>query len=223
MGFLTRGNEDFAAKRERLVRALAERRHELDPRVIEAIARVPRHAFVPQDLKEHAYDDQALPIGSGQTVSAPHMVAIMGTVLQPQSGDRVLEVGTGSGYHAAVLAELVGPKGTVVSVEFVPELAEKARVTLERAGYRDRVEVHTGDGAQGVPEAAPFDRISIAAASPRVPPALLDQLAVGGALVAPLGKREAVLTRYIRTKEAFQESEHGLCVFVPLTGPHASL
>lgn len=146
----------------------------------------------------------------------------MASVLEPQPGDRVLEVGTGSGYHAAVLAELVGPKGLVVSVEFVPELAEKARGTLSGAGYGERVDARAGDGAKGVPELAPFDRISIAAASPRVPPALLDQLAEGGALVAPLGKREAILTRFVRTEEGFKESEHGLCVFVPLTGSYAS-
>ncbi len=222
MGFLSRDNGDLVAERDRLARSLAERSRDLDPRVVDAIARVPRHLFVPKGLRNQAYHDQALPIGSGQTISAPHMVAIMLSVLEPRPGDKVLEVGTGSGYHAAVLAELVGPQGSVVSVEFVPALAEKAQKTLEGAGYAKLVEVRSGDGAEGVPESAPFDRISVAAASPRIPPALLDQLAEGGALVVPLGKREAILTRVVRTKEGLQESEHGLCVFVPLTGSYAS-
>ncbi len=214
-------NGSFAAERERLVTSLAERREDLGQRVLEAIARVPRHIFVPPKLRTMAYDDRALPIGSGQTISAPHMVAIMARVLDPRPGDKVFEVGTGSGYHAAVLAEMVAPDGQVTSVEYVPELADKARDVLTKAGYADAVRVFAGDGGKGDPDEAPFQRISIAAATPRVPEPLLQQLDIGGVLVAPVGQHEAVLTRIERTPEGYTTTEHGLCVFVPLTGAHA--
>jgi protein-L-isoaspartate(D-aspartate) O-methyltransferase len=220
MGLPLRSNGGFAAERERLVEELAKRREDLDPGVLAAVGRVPRHRFVPEHLQLVAYEDRALPIGSGQTVSAPHMVAIMCTVLGVRRGEKVLEVGTGSGYHAAVLAELVGPEGRVVSIEVVPGLAHEAQARLEEAGYAGRVTVMVGDGAEGDPDGAPFDRITMAAATPSIPPALLDQLGVGGVLVAPVGRREAVLTRVERTEKGLRKSEHGVCVFVPLTGSH---
>lgn len=218
-----RGKRDgFAAARAQLVATLARNREAMDPQVLAAIGRVPRHRFVPEHLHEVAYSDRALPIGHAQTVSAPHMVAIMCSVLQLAPGQRVLEVGGGSGYHAAVLAELVGAKGRVVSIEVMPALAYQARDNLEAAGYAERVETRVGDGAQGAPDAAPFDRISIAAATPDVPDTLRAQLAVGGAIVAPVGAREAILVRLRRTATGWQRSEHGPCVFVPLTGPHGT-
>lgn len=220
MGLDLRSNGEFIAEQERLVASLSERREDLGRRVLEAIGRVPRHRFVPPQLRAVAYEDRALPIGSGQTISAPHMVAIMARVLDPRPGDKVFEVGTGSGYHAAVLAEMVAPNGFVTTVEYVAELAEKARSVLTDAGYGERVRVLAGDGAKGDPEQAPFQRISIAAATPKVPEPLLEQLDEGGVLVAPVGSREAVLTRIERTPEGLQTTEHGLCVFVPLTGKH---
>lgn len=215
-----RSNGGFAAERERLVESLAGRRMDLSPRVLAALGRVPRHLFVPPELRMVAYEDRALPIGSGQTVSAPHMVAIMCSVLGVREGDQVLEVGTGSGYHAAVLAQLVGEEGAVTSIEFVPGLAKRAQKTLKEAGY-PQVRVVVGDGAQGDPEHAPFQRITMAAATPSVPEPLLEQLDLGGVLVAPVGAKEAVLTRIERTPEGLETSEHGVCVFVPLAGSHA--
>lgn len=217
-----RHNGHFGAERERLVAELAARREDLDPRVLRAIGRVPRHLFLPPGLRTAAYEDRALPIGSGQTVSAPHMVAIMCSVLGPRPGDKVLEVGTGSGYHAAVLGDLVGPKGHVTSIEVVGELAHQAQRSLEDAEYSDRVTVMVGDGAEGDPDGAPYPRITMAAATPSIPKTLLDQLDVPGVLVAPVGRREAMLTRVERTKDGYTTSEHGLCVFVPLTGSHGS-
>jgi protein-L-isoaspartate(D-aspartate) O-methyltransferase len=207
------------AARERLAATLREDQTGLDQRVLDAIGSVPRHLFVPAHLRHAAYEDRALPIGHDQTISAPHMVAIMCSVLDVHPGDRVLEVGTGSGYHAAVLAVLAGPQGRVVTVETLPALAYQAQRDLERAGYAERVEVRVGDGADGAEDAAPFDRVSIAAATPDVPPRILEQVRPGGMVVAPLGTRQAILTRLERSEQGWTRTEHGLCVFVPLTGP----
>ena len=147
-----------------------------DPRVLEAMERVPREAFVPPDLRRRAYDDAALPIGSGQTISQPYMVARILQELGLDGDERALDVGTGSGYQAAVLAQLAQE---VHSIERIPELAEQARRNLEAAGI-DNVEVHVGDGSRGLPDQAPFDAIAVAAAAPDVPNALYDQLKVGG-------------------------------------------
>jgi protein-L-isoaspartate(D-aspartate) O-methyltransferase len=212
----------YAEARARLAGGLFQPTGPLEPRVVAAIARVPRHLFVPAALQHLAYADQALPIGQDQTVSAPHMVALMCSVLDVEPGQLVLEVGAGSGYHAAVLAELVSPGGRVDSIEAIPPLPYQARENLERAGYADRVEVRVGDGAEGASDVAPFDRVSIAAATPQVPEPLLDQVKMGGALVVPLGVQHATLVRLERTPEGFRRSDHGLCVFVPLTGPHGS-
>ncbi len=156
-----------------------------DERVLAAMARVPRELFVPEQERELAYEDAALELGHGQTISQPYVVAVICAALQLEGGERVLDVGTGSGYQAAVLAELAAE---VVSIERIPELAHEAERSLERAGY-GRVEVLVGDGTQGVPERAPFDAIAVAAATPGFPPALVDQLALGGRLVAPVGGR----------------------------------
>lgn len=151
--------------------------------VLDAVARVPRHLFVPPDVRHQAYEDTPLPIGHGQTISQPYIVAYMTEALEASRDHRVLEIGTGSGYQAAVLAELVRE---VYSIEIVPDLAEGARRALAGAGYRN-VDVRTGNGYVGWPERAPFDRIIVTAAPPEVPPALVDQLAVGGRMVVPVG------------------------------------
>jgi protein-L-isoaspartate(D-aspartate) O-methyltransferase len=156
-----------------------------DERVLAAMARVPRELFVPEKLRAYAYDDGALPIGHGQTISQPFVVATICTLLQLSGDERVLDVGTGSGYQAAVLAELAAE---VVTIERIADLAEEARARLGDAGYGD-VEVRVGDGSLGVPDRAPFRGIAVAAAAPTVPPALYEQLTEGGRLVVPRGSR----------------------------------
>ena len=163
------------------------RRGITDERVLDAMARVPRERFVPEELREYAYEDAALPLPHGQTVSQPYIVAFICQGLALDGGERVLDVGTGSGYQAAVLAELAAD---VHSIERIPDLATTARAALEAAGY-DRVHVHTGDGALGLPERAPFDAIAVAAATSTLPPALWEQLDDGGRIALPLGRRRS--------------------------------
>ena len=185
-----------------------------DKRVLAAIAAVPRELFVPENLRRHAYADRALPIGAGQTISQPYMVATMLEALRLDGG-RALEVGTGSGYQAALLAELADE---VVTIERVPELAEEARRTLVGAGY-DRVEVRVGDGTLGVPERAPYDGIAVAAAAPAVPETLYDQLAVGGRVVIPVGSlHDQWLEVVVRGADGPEVARSVPCRFVPLVG-----
>lgn len=182
--------------------------------VLQAMREVPRHEFVPAECRADAYDDRPLPIGQGQTISQPYMVAAMTAALDPGDGDQVLEVGTGSGYQAAVLARLVG---SVRTIEWVPELADRARATFERLGVTN-VEVSTGDGSLGIP-GEQFDGIIVTAGAPEVPPALVEQLANGGRIVMPCGTRyHQVLTVIQRNNHSFQEEQRDGCVFVPLQG-----
>jgi protein-L-isoaspartate(D-aspartate) O-methyltransferase len=168
-----------------MVETQLRRRGISDERVLAAMARVPRELFVPESLRGWAYDDGALPIGHGQTISQPFVVATICALLALRRDERVLDVGAGSGYQAAVLAELAAE---VVTIERIPELAETARAALAEAGY-GRVDVRVGDGSLGVPERAPFDAIAVAAAAPAVPPALYAQLTEGGRVVVPRGSR----------------------------------
>jgi len=186
-----------------------------DERVLAAMERVPRELFVPPDLREHAYDDAALPIGGGQTISQPYMVARICEALALRGGEHVLDVGSGSGYQAAVLAELAEEVDTI---ERIPELAEIARANLEAAGY-DRVRVHVGDGSRGVPERAPFDAIAVAAAAPELPQMLYDQLEPRGRLVVPVGRRRVQrLEVVVRSPEGPAVIRSVPCRFVPLVG-----
>ena len=187
-------------------------------KVLQAMTRVPREIFVPEEIRSRAYDDTPLPIGQGQTISAPHMVAIMCDILDLQKGMNVLEVGGGSGYHAAVMAEIIGPEGHVYSVERVPELVSRAREALKRAGILN-VTVVEGDGSNGLPEHAPYDRISVAATAPAVPEPLKDQLKVGGKLVIPVGVGYQELLLVTRKNGFVVEEKMGV-VFVPLIGEH---
>ena len=208
-------SSDAAAARAEMVERQLRRRGISDERVLAAMGRVPRDLFVPVNLADHAYDDGALPIGHHQTISQPFVVATICSLLSLQGTERVLDVGTGSGYQAAVLAELAAE---IVTIERIPELAAEARARLQGAGYQN-VEVHVGDGSLGVPERAPFDGIAIAAAAPRVPPALYEQLAEGGRLVLPRGSRwgqELVLV--VRKPEGPAERTSIPCRFVPLVG-----
>lgn len=170
----------------------------LDERVMAAMGRVPRHAFVPAELAPYAYADQPLPIGFDKTISQPFIVALMTDLLDIRPGDRVLEVGTGLGYHAAILSELAGK---VYSVEIVEELAQEAKSRLASLGY-DSIELRIGNGAYGWPEHAPFDRIVVCAASELAPPALISQLKPGGRMVMPSGLPEAQsLTLFTKSPE----------------------
>ena len=186
-----------------------------DERVLAALATVPRELFVSPELRAVAYEDAALPIGFGATISQPAMVARICEELHLEGGERVLDVGTGSGYQAAVLRELAAE---VVGIERVPELAESARAALAAAGYDD-VEVRTGDGTLGVPERAPFDGIAVAAAAPRPPAALVEQLGLGGRLVVPVGtRRDQRLEVLVRTEGGVERGRSTPCRFVPLVG-----
>jgi protein-L-isoaspartate(D-aspartate) O-methyltransferase len=201
--------------KEQLLRGLSD---SVSETVISAMSRVKRELFVPESLKSRAYDDTPLPIGLGQTISAPHMVAIMCHLLDLEPGMTVLEVGGGSGYHAAVMADLVGPQGHVYTVERMADLAELARENLARAGI-ENVTVIQADGSLGLPEHAPYDRISVAATAPSVPEPLKEQLRVGGKMVLPVGRDYQEL--YLVKKESgdrFSVSRKMGVVFVPLIG-----
>jgi protein-L-isoaspartate(D-aspartate) O-methyltransferase len=206
---------EAADARAQMVERQLRRRGIADERVLAAMGRVPREAFVPTDARNRAYDDGALPIGFGQTISQPFMVATICSLLALEGHERVLDVGTGSAYQAAVLAELAAE---VVTVERVPELAEVAEETLAQAGY-ENVEDRVGDGSVGVADRAPFDAIAVAAAAPSVPAALYDQLADGGRLVVPCGARwgqELVLVE--KTCDGPRREVSVPCRFVPLVG-----
>ena len=199
--------------REQLFRSL---RDNVNEQVILAMSSVPRDLFVPEALKSRAYDDTPLPIGLNQTISAPHMVAIMCDLLDLQPGMIVLEVGGGSGYHAAVMATMVGPKGRVYSVERMPELVAMARKNLEKAGIKN-VTMIEADGSLGLPEHAPYDRISVAATAPKVPESLKQQLKVGGKMVLPVGRDYQELYLVTRKNGFCVEEKMGV-IFVPLIG-----
>ncbi|WP_424000926.1 protein-L-isoaspartate(D-aspartate) O-methyltransferase [Haloarcula salina] len=204
---------DWDRERSRLVTHLRER--VADESVLDAMERVPRHLFVPERKRRNAYADRPLPIGEGQTISAPHMVAIMADLLDLSSGDAVLEVGTGCGYHAAVTAELVGAEN-VYSVEYHESLAATARETLAATGHGD-VSVRAGDGKQGWPEHAPYDRVYLTCAAPDFPPSLVEQTRTDGYLLAPIGDGTQTLVRARKRADGTLDREdHGSVRFVPL-------
>ena len=203
-----------ARTRERLIQRLVEQGIR-DARVLDRIRNVPRHLFVDEALASRAYEDTALPIGHGQTISQPYMVARIAEALTLRPGERVLDVGTGSGYQAAVLAEL---GAEVVTIERIPELAESAFASLAAAGY-ERVDVQVGDGTLGVPELAPFDAVAVGAAAPAFPETLYDQLRPRGRLVVPVGgERVQRLEVIVRSPEGPAVVHSVPCRFVPLVG-----
>jgi protein-L-isoaspartate(D-aspartate) O-methyltransferase len=186
-------------------------------RVLAAMAEVPRHLFVPEPYERDAYADAPLPIGNGQTISQPYIVALMTALLQPKSTDTVLEIGAGSGYQAAILSQLVR---TVITIERIEDVARQARVNLARAGA-DNVDIIVGDGTLGYPKRAPYNGIIITAATPDIPEPLKEQLAEGGRLVAPVGDRQLQELVVLEKQQDWISLErHGGVRFVPLIGQH---
>lgn len=207
----------MARERQRMVSRQLVRRGIEDPAVLEAMGAVPRHAFVPDALRDRAYEDQPLPIGENQTISQPFIVALMTEALRLSQGDRVLEIGTGSGYQAAVLAHL---GAEVYSIERLPSLAEAAGKRLDDLGYTT-VHVRAGDGSDGWLAEAPFDAVLVTAAAREIPRAPLQQLRMMGRMVLPVGGEDSQeLVRIWRTEEGFREDYLGGCRFVHLIGRH---
>lgn len=209
-------DDDFGTARERLVDGLVESGRIEREATIDALGTVPRHEFVPESRRNEAYADRPLPIGSDQTISAPHMVGIMCDLLELEAGDRVLEIGTGCGYHAAVTGEIVDPEN-VYSVEYVASLATEARERLERLGYGD-VSIKVGDGAEGWAEHAPYDAAYFTCAAPELPGPVVEQLHIGGRLVAPVGTGRQTLVRAEKTDEGLDREHHGAVRFVTMQG-----
>lgn len=209
--------DEYTIARDRMVEEQLVQRGINDPLILEAMRRVPRHLFVDASVQDQAYEDHPLPIGEGQTISQPYMIALMASAAQLAEGEHVLEVGTGSGYLTAILAE----QGVqVCSVELSQSLAQRAQAVLTRLGYQD-VTVHVGDGTLGWSEAAPFDAIIIGAAAPGIPRPLLAQLRMGGRIVMPLGEEELqTLVRIWKERSGLQEEYFGECRFVKLRGEY---
>lgn len=209
---------EFEERRKILIDSL--KINGISDRVLDAMMRVPRHLFVPEKLQESAYMDMPLPIGHNQTISAPHMVAIMCELLDISSGMKILEVGSGSGYNAAVMAELVGDKGHIYTVERIPGLASFAEQNLERAGYKN-ITVLQDDGSCGLAEHAPYERISVTSAAPDVPRPLIDQLATEGIMAIPVGNGEQQLVVVKKDREGnISYKTWGYVIFVPLIGKY---
>jgi protein-L-isoaspartate(D-aspartate) O-methyltransferase len=219
---------DLEKKKEQLIEYYKFSRTAKSKEVIEAFRRVPREDFIHSSQRSQAYDDHPLPIGHGQTISAPHMAFIMCELLELKEGEIVLEIGAGSGYHAAILGALVAPPnsknpGHVYTIERIPELVEFAQKNLEKSGFSGVVTVILGDGTTGYPEKAPYDAIQVTAAGPKVPDPLIEQLKVGGRLVIPVGGRqmyqELILVRKVKPEKVIQKNVGGVA-FVPLIGKH---
>ena len=209
---------DFEHARSCMIEEQLEARGFRDAAVLAAMRQVPRHLFVEPALRDRAYEDTPLPIGERQTISQPYMVALMSEALELAPGARVLEVGTGSGYQAAVLAEM---GARVISLERIPRLAEHARGVLERLGYADRVTVEVADGTLGWPPGAPYDAIVVTAGAPQIPRPLIEQLGERGRLVLPMGEDELqTLVRLRRGPEGLVEEYLGECRFVKLLGSY---
>lgn len=208
---------DFARRRQHMVERHLAGRDITDPAVLAAMGQVPREEFLPPEAARSAYDDRPLPIGQGQTISQPYVVALMIQAVEPRPSDRVLEIGTGSGYAAAVLSRVVA---RVYTIERHPELASQASGRWAALGL-DNIEVRVGDGSLGWPEQQPFDGIIVTAAAPKAPPSLVGQLAVGGRMVVPVGPSswaQRLIQFHRRADASLEESDLGGVAFVPLVG-----
>jgi protein-L-isoaspartate(D-aspartate) O-methyltransferase len=208
---------DFQSLRDLMVDSQLIPRGINDKRVLDAMRKVPRHLFIDESQWYKAYEDMALPAGEGQTISQPYMVAVMTQLLEIKGEEKVLEIGTGSGYQAAILAEL---SGEVYSIERFQALSDRAREVIRNLGY-ENVHLKVGDGTLGWPEAAPFDRILITAGAPEIPKPLIEQLSEGGVIVAPVGDRfSQQLLKITKQKGELSREYHTPCVFVPLVGEY---
>ena len=206
--------QSFEEERRKMVQTQLVSRDIVDEKVLRAMAKVPRHEFLPAELWDRAYDDTPLPIGENQTISQPYIVAYMIQALSLKKGDRILEVGTGSGYQTALLAEI---HEEIYTVEVRPQLAQKALAKLNELGYGDRVKIHIADDSLGYEEEAPFDGIIVAAATFNIPEPLIDQLAEKGKIIIPIGGRELqTLVRATKINGKLAEEEFFKCMFVPL-------
>ncbi len=211
----------YEEMRELLLKDLRRGGYVKSDTVEDAMRRVPREEFLPKPSPEKAYEDSPQLIGSGQTISAPHMVAIMCEAMELKEGMRVMEIGSGGGYHAAVVAEIIGDGGCVVSAEIVPDLADYARSNIEKVGLQKRVEVVSGDGVKVAMDRKPFDRIYLAAAAPDISDVLVPCLGNGGILLMPVGLRYfSELIRYRKIGDEVKSEHLGGCAFVPLTGEY---
>lgn len=210
-------------EREELVEKLLKNGHIQTGKVKKAMLHVPREEFMPPEIRDYAYLDRPLPIGKGQTISAPHMVAIIAEKLDLDEGMNILEIGTGFGYNAAVVSQIIGSSGHVYTLERIPSLAQKAKENLEKTGYKDQVTVIIGDGTLGYPEKAPFDRIYGTASAPKIPEPLKNQLKIGGKLIIPLGSnnyfQELVSIQRV-SEDKFESSNLGGVAFVPMIGEY---
>ncbi len=206
--------EQFTVMRDTMIANQIAARGILDPKVLEAMHAVPRHKFVPEEYSREAYEDYPLPIGEGQTISQPYIVAFMTEILRPRPGQKVLEIGTGSGYQAAILAEM---GAEVVTIEILPSLAERAQARLTELGY-GRVRVMTGDGYRGYPAEAPYDAIIVTAAPERIPEPLIEQLKVGGRMVVPIGRYTQELKLLRKTADGTTVEDVLPVRFVPMVG-----
>jgi protein-L-isoaspartate(D-aspartate) O-methyltransferase len=209
----------FEDQRERLVEKLKIEGHIKTKAVEKAFLETPRELFVPEKLKGYAYVDTPLEIGNGQTISAPHMVAIMCEALDLKKGQKILEIGAGSGYHAAIVSKLIGDKGHVYTIERFPSLAENAKKNLEKVGIKN-VTVEVGDGSEGLPKYAPYDSIYVTCAAPCIPQSLVEQLKDPGKLLIPVGQFISKLELLEKKNKKIIEKDLGGCAFVPLVGKH---
>jgi len=210
-------------EREDLVQNLWNHGYITKENVKQAMIKVSREEFMPLDVRTYAYIDRPLPLGEGQTISAPHMVAIIAEKLELEDGMKILEIGTGFGYNAAVIAEIIGKKGHVYTIERIESLALKARANLTKTGYSETVSVIIGDGTHGYPEEAPFDRIYATASAPKVPEPLKGQLKIGGTLLTPIGSdhyfQELVSLKRV-SEDEYKMQKLGGVAFVPMIGEH---
>jgi len=213
-GTPVQSNDPWAAPRHDMVELQIRERGVHQPEVLRAMEAVPRHLFIPEEHRDQAYSDAPQPIGWGQTISQPYIVALMTELLELRPGDKVLEIGTGSGYHAAVLSRVAGE---VYSIEILDPLGKQAKSTLRQLGY-DNVHVKVGDGYQGWPDEQPFDAIILTAAPPKIPQPLVDQLKVGGRMVVPVGSFVQDLMLLTKTSRGIERRTVAPVRFVPMTG-----
>lgn len=209
----------YEAEREEMVKNLIAYGYLRDNRIIDAMLKVPRHIFVPRESRRYAYEDIPLPVGRNQTISAPHMVATMCEHLDLKAGQKVLEIGAGTGYHACVVAVIISP-GRVYTIERFTSLAEKAKENIKKAGCT-RVKVIVGDGTRGYPAKAPYDRIYVTAGAPEIPEPLVEQLKDNGKMLIPVGSRYSQeLILVIKSGKNIERKNLGGCAFVPLIGEY---